>query len=207
MIDPRHFSEFARAGAATVYEANGRQGDVSPDIRAMVPGAAVAGRAFCVSCHPGDNLAIHRAVAVAEKGDILVVAGHGKACGYIGDILGEAAVCRGIVGAVVDGSVRDIAELRKLPFPVWARSFAIRSASKHQPGKLAVAIECGGVTVAHGDTVVCDDDGVCIVASAATEAVLRATRARLQAETDFRSRLRQGALTLDLLDLRAVAEG
>src|SRR5690349_18198617 len=102
----------------------------------MVQGLAIAGPAFCAVCERGDNLALHRAVAEASAGDIIVVAGHGEPCGYLGDILAEAARCRGIAGIIVDGSVRDAAELRKLRFPVWARGLAIRGATKTEPGHI-----------------------------------------------------------------------
>lgn len=202
MIDRAGLDELARAGAATVCAANGERGDVSPRIGAMTGGLTVAGRAFCVACDPADNLAIHRAVAEASQGEILVVAGHGSECGYIGDILAVAAMSRGVVGAVVDGSVRDLAELRKLQFPVWASGLAIRSASKKRPGSVAVDIEIGGVGVSPGDIVVADDDGVCVVALADAAAVLEATRTRAAAEVRVRARLREGETTLDLLNLR-----
>jgi 4-hydroxy-4-methyl-2-oxoglutarate aldolase len=202
MIEASQLQFFARAGAATVYEAYGRIGDLDPLVRAMVPGMAVAGPAFCVQCERGDNLALHRAVAEASAGDVVVVSGHGEACGYLGDILAEAAACRGIAGVVVDGFVRDVAELTKMRFPVWARGLAIRGATKVRAGVTGGPVRCGGVEFAPGDLVVCDDDGVCAVARDDIARVFEATRNRLAQEVAIRDRLRQGALTLDLLDLR-----
>jgi 4-hydroxy-4-methyl-2-oxoglutarate aldolase len=193
---------FAGAGAASVHEAYGRRGDLDPAIRAIVPGLAVAGPAFCAICERGDNLALHRAVAEASAGEIIVVSGHGEACGYLGDILAEAAICRGIAGIVVDGSVRDASELRKMRFPVWAGGLAIRGATKTHPGLIGTVIQCGGVQIAPGDLIVADDDGVCAVPRANVAAVMDATKDRLAREIAIRDRLRQGALTLDLLDLR-----
>lgn len=202
MTDADQHGFFARAGAATVHEAYGRKGNLDPHIRAIVPGFAIAGPAFCALCEDGDNLALHRAVAEALPGDIIVVAGHGVPCGYLGDILAEAARCRGIAGIVVDGSVRDAAELRKMGYPVWARGLAIRGADKMKPGRIGAAIRCGGVDVSPGDLMVADDDGVCAVARADIGKVGEMTKDRLARENDIRDRLRQGALTLDLLDLR-----
>ncbi|RTL99479.1 MAG: 4-carboxy-4-hydroxy-2-oxoadipate aldolase/oxaloacetate decarboxylase [Hyphomicrobiales bacterium] len=193
---------FARAGAATVYEAYGRAGNLDPALRAIVPGLAVAGPAFCARCEPGDNLALHRAVAEAAPGDVIVLSGNGEACGYLGDILAEAAACRGIAGVVVDGFVRDAAELNRMRFPVWARGLAIRGATKVHPGELGRPVECGGMRIAPGDLVVADDDGACVVASADIDRVFDSTGRRLAQEVEIRERLRQGSLTLDLLDLR-----
>lgn len=202
MIEASQLRFFARAGAATVYEAYGRIGDLDPGIRTMVPGLAIAGPAFCVSCERGDNLALHRAVAEAAAGDVIVLSGHGEACGYLGDILAEAAACRGIAGVVVDGFVRDAAELTKMRFPVWARGLAIRGATKIHAGSIGAPVQCGGVRIAPGDLVVADDDGVCAVASVDLSRVFESTGERLAQEIAMRDRLRQGALTLDLLDLR-----
>ena len=180
-------NRFAAAGAATVYEAYGRKGDVNPAIRRISSSRQIAGPAYCVGCAIGDNLALHRAVAEASAGDILV----------------EAAMARGIAGIVVDGSVRDAAELIRMDFPVWARGLAIRGATKNQPGSIGEPIDCGGIRVANGDIVVADDDGVAIVERADVSQVATGMNARLEQEVAMRDALRQGALTLDLLSLRS----
>lgn len=202
MTESTPYDEFARAGVATVYEAYGRRGDLDPVIRRISSRRAIAGPAFCVACERGDNLALHRAVAEARPGDILVVAGHQGSYGYLGDILAEAALVRGIAGIVVDGCVRDAGELRRLDFPVWARGLAVRGATKTAPGRIGVAIDCGGIGIAPGDLIVADDDGVAAVAGQDVETVAAAVQARLEMESRMRDKLRQGALTLDLLDLR-----
>lgn len=202
MSDGMHTEFFAQAGAASVHEAYGRRGDLDPAIRSMIAGLTIAGPAFCAMCDRGDNLALHRAVAEASAGDVIVVSGHGEPCGYLGDILAEAAICRGIAGIVVDGSVRDVAELRKMRFPVWARGLAIRGATKTHPGRIGAMIQCGGIEIAAGDLIVADDDGVCAVPRANVSQLLEATKKRLAQEIVIRDHLRRGALTLDLLDLR-----
>lgn len=202
MTDTPDCRTFAEAGSATVYEAYGRRGDLDPAIRLVGATVAVAGPAFCVACVRGDNLALHRAVAEAAPGDVLVVAGHGGAYGYLGDILAEAAIARGIAGVVVDGAVRDVMELRRLGFPVWARGLAIRGATKSERGEIGIAVDCGGVRIEPGDLIVADDDGVMAVRRADTGRVSQAMKARIQLEIEMRERLRAGALTLDLLNLR-----
>lgn len=202
MIDAEKLEIFRRAGAATVHEAYGRKGDLAPGLRAMTGGICIAGTAFTAVCERGDNLAIHRAVAEAGNDDVLVVCGHGELVGYLGDILAEAALSRGIAGAVIDGGCRDIAELRRMRFPVWARDLAIRGATKTRPGSLSKPIWIGSVGVAPGDLVVADDDGVCVVSATDVDRVLEATLSRLAQEEIIREKLRDGHLTLDLLNLR-----
>ena len=200
-------ANFAAAGAATVYEAYGRKGDLDPSIRRISSGRQIAGPAFCASCTMGDNLALHRAVAAASRGDVLVVAGHGAEYGYLGDILAEAAIARGIAGIIVDGFVRDAAELRKLDFPVWARGLAIRGATKTQPGHIGHPIDCGGIRVENGDLIVADDDGVTVVPQADVAKTAGNVEERLKQESAMRDELRRGALTLDLLGLRKYLAG
>ena len=70
-----------------------------------------------MSCHPGDNLAVHRAVLAAGPGDVLVVDAGGHLAGYWGEILAVAARYRGVAGLVIDGGCRDTAALRRMNFP------------------------------------------------------------------------------------------
>jgi 4-hydroxy-4-methyl-2-oxoglutarate aldolase len=196
-------TDLVAAGAATVYEAAGRRGALDPGIVAFSAAAAVGGRAVPVGCHPGDNLAIHRAVAEAGEGDVLVIDGAAVMVGYLGDILAQAAQERGVSGAVIDGGARDLEALRDLGFPVWARGPAIPGASKVVPGRIGEPIVCGGVQVAWGDLVVADVDGVVAVPAAEVETVAAAVARRLAFEEDVRAGLARGETTLDLLDLRA----
>lgn len=203
MSEPALLERLAAAGAATVHEAAGRRGDLDPRIHPISASGVLGGTALPVECHPGDNLAVHRAVAAAKPGDVLVVDGAGVMVGYLGDILAEASIVRGIRGLVIDGGVRDVGTLRQLGFPVWATGPAMRGAAKLVPGRIGEPVVCGGVAVAPGDLIVADEDGVVAVPAALAEAVADAADAREASERTLRERLRGGELTLDLLDLRA----
>jgi 4-hydroxy-4-methyl-2-oxoglutarate aldolase len=193
------------AGAATVYEGAGRRGALDAGVAAVGRSRCVVGSALTVRCHVGDNLAIHAALERAAPGDMLVVDGAGAAVGYLGDVLAVAAQVRGVVGAVIDGAVRDVAEIDRLGFPVWARHRAIRGATKHEPGDVGAPIVCGGVAVDTGDVIVADADGVVAVARSALAATVTATERRLRREREIVSQLRSGALTLDVMGLRGDA--
>lgn len=195
-------AELAGAGSTTVYEAAGQQGAMDPEIRALGPGRAIAGRALTVRCTPGDNLGVHQAIAAAEAGDVLVVDGGGAEVGYLGDVLAVAAQTRGVRGAVVAGGVRDLSGLDELGFEAWARGPAITAATKRIEGEVGVPIVCGGVLVRPGDVVVADRDGVAVVPGDNMKDVVDQVRARIRREDDLRAQIRAGALTLDLLGLR-----
>jgi 4-hydroxy-4-methyl-2-oxoglutarate aldolase len=192
--------------SATVHEAAGRLGAAAPRLKPIDPQWHLAGPAFTVLCEGGDNLWIHRGLYAAEPGDVLVVATAGDdEYGYWGEILAEAAIARGLAGLVIDGCVRDAAELRALGFPVFARGLAIRGTVKRPGarGALGVPVAVGGAIVAPGDLVVADVDGVAVVEQARVDDVLAAADERVAKEQELVRRLHDGATTLELLGLEA----
>ncbi len=198
--------QFAEFDPATLHEAGGRIGAVDHAIKPVAAGARVAGRAFTARCHPGDNLAIHRAVAAAESGDVLVVDAGGHVAGYWGEVLAVAAQARGIQALIIDGGVRDSVAQRRRGFPVWARGVSILGTVKVTPGAIGEPITCGGVPVRTGDYVIADDDGVVVIPHERAAEVIEAARQRVEKEADLMERLAAGELTLDLLKLRDVLQ-
>jgi 4-hydroxy-4-methyl-2-oxoglutarate aldolase len=197
----------AAIDSATLHEAQGRLGAVDPAIKPVWPAPRLAARAFTAHCHAGDNLAIHRAVAAAEPGDVLVVDAGGHVAGYWGEILCVAAQARGIAGLIIDGGCRDLEGVTALGFPIWARGVSIAGCVKVTPGTIGEPIVLGGILVRTGDFVVADTDGVAIVTAEALDGALDASERRLAKERDMMASLRAGALTLDLLGLRGHLPG
>ena len=194
----------AELGAATLGETGGRA--MRDRIRPAWSGATVIGPAVPVTCTPGDNLAVHVAVATAPAGSVLVVdVGDIPELGYWGEVLTTGAQTRGIAGLVIDGGVRDVAALEALGFPAFSATIALRGASKMRPGSVGRRADVGGVDVELGDWVVADVDGVVIVPGASIEDVIAEGRARAQKESHFFDRLRDGATTVELLDLDTTA--
>jgi 4-hydroxy-4-methyl-2-oxoglutarate aldolase len=199
-------AELGAAGVATVHEA-GASGLLDPAITPIQAGARVGGSAVTVSCAPGDNIMVHAAVEVIEPGDILVIATTSPADnGLFGELLATSVMTRGCAGVVVDGGVRDVSDLRRLGLPVWTRVVYAAGTVKDTAGKVNAPVVCGGVTVAPGDVVVADDDGVVVVARERAPEVLDAVRARLAREDETRARLASGELGLDLYGFREKLE-
>jgi 4-hydroxy-4-methyl-2-oxoglutarate aldolase len=187
-------------GSATLGEAGART--MHPRIRPMWRGAALAAPAVPVRCSPGDNLAIHAAIANTSDGQALVVdVGAVAERGYWGEVLTTGAQARGLSGLVIDGGVRDLAAIESHGFPVFASLAALRGASKELPGSVGLPVQVGGVRVEFGDWVVGDVDGVVIVPGADLVQVLEAGQARAATEIGLFEALRQGRTTVDLLGL------
>ncbi|GEC03212.1 4-carboxy-4-hydroxy-2-oxoadipate aldolase/oxaloacetate decarboxylase [Streptomyces spinoverrucosus] len=190
-------------GVATVHEAQGRTGLLDPALRPVWPGAHIAGTAVTVSVPPGDNWMIHVAVEQCREGDVLVVAPTSPSeAGYFGDLLATAVAARGVRGVVIDAGCRDVADLRRMGFPVWARHISAFGTVKETLGDVNTPIVCAGQYVVPGDVIVADDDGVVVVPRRDAATVLAASRAREEKEAANRKRYESGELSLDVAAMR-----
>ena len=188
---------------ATLHETLGKRHTLWPSIRPLWRPLSLCGPAFTVQARPGDNLATHRALAVAPAGSVLVVSHEGdNECGGWGEIASVAALVRGLRGLVTDGAVRDTESCQRLGFPIFSQGVSIKGTTKAYPGAVNVPIVCAGALVRPGDYVVADEDGVVVVPREEAEDVLRRARERDQREAEIMERLRAGELTVDLLGLR-----
>jgi 4-hydroxy-4-methyl-2-oxoglutarate aldolase len=172
------------------------------NVRSMVSGCTAVGPAFTFEFEPGDNLAVHRAVAAAPRGSVLVGACHEPAeVGVFGAILATAAHRAGLAGLVTDAFVRDREMLRAAGFPVFASGCAPRKATKQSPGRLQVTVTFGAQAVAPGDLVCADDDGIVTVPrDDVAIALAQAADSRALEETLI-ERVRSGETTLKVLGI------
>lgn len=187
-------------GSATLGESGARR--MHSRIKPVWKGARFAAPAFPVRCTPGDNLAIHVAVARAPAGSALVAdMGGTRDFGYWGEVLTTGAETRGVAALVIDACVRDCDALEAHGFPVFATGLALTGADKTHAGSIGQPVTVGDVAVTTGDWVVGDTDGVVVIPGAELETVLAAGRARADKEAGLFAALRAGATTLELLDL------
>lgn len=184
--------------SATLLEASATLIDIDPEIQTAWPGARLVGPAFTVQGAGGDNLALHLAVLEASPGDVLVVDAGAAPHGHWGEILTVAAQTRGIAGLLIDGGVRDKAEMHYLGFPVFSRRNAIRGTRKDFPGVFGRDVRIGGRAISAGDLIVGDVDGVVAIPNADITRVLDAADTRVAEEADFLARLRNGESTIHL---------
>jgi 4-hydroxy-4-methyl-2-oxoglutarate aldolase len=198
----------SRFSAATVHEAIGRSGAFPSSLKPIARGMKVCGPALTVECAPGDNLTIHAAIDGARTGDVLVVDYKGFVeAGPFGDIMGAACVAKGVAGLVIDGCVRDSADLSAMRFPVFSRGLSIKGTTKERPGAVGVPIVCADVPVSPGDVILGDDDGLVVVPMDRLADAIDASARRVEHERAMLERIRAGASTLDLLGLRGKLTG
>jgi 4-hydroxy-4-methyl-2-oxoglutarate aldolase len=203
--DRKVIEAYRGLGAATVYEAAGRVGSVHPAIKPLAKGVRILGPAVTVRCHPRDNLMLHKALQIAQEGDILVAATDGYPdAGYWGGLMATSAVARKLGGLAIDGCVRDSEEIVQMGFPVFCRGTCIRGTTKGILGVVNLPILFGDVVVNPGDLVLGDDDGLVIVAQADIEKVLAASRKRVENEKEKTAALAAGTSSVELNKLEPV---
>jgi RraA family protein len=177
-------------------------------VRPRHAGGKLAGPAFTVRVAPGDNLMVHKAIDIAEPGDVLVVdAGGVLEQAIIGEIMAAWAAKRGIAGFVIDGAIRDLETISAGTFPVYARGVTHRGPYKNGPGEIGVPVSIGGMVVHPGDIVVGDRDGVVAVPQADAETVLAAARAQKQKEEATLRAIAAGAIDRKWVDETLRARG
>jgi 4-hydroxy-4-methyl-2-oxoglutarate aldolase len=206
-VSGERYAELARLGSATVYEAAGRGGYVDAELVQVIPGSRAAGPARTVRCGQDDNLMVHAVMAEVQLGEVLVLTmPEPRPVALIGELLATQAKAHGAAAILVDGSVRDVAELAEMGLPIWARWVRVKGATKELPGEIGGVVSVGGAAIRTGDAVVLDADGVAIVGADRVGQALGAARERAKRETVKRAKLEAGALSYDLDGLRERVE-
>jgi 4-hydroxy-4-methyl-2-oxoglutarate aldolase len=176
-------AEYQSISPTTLADVLGRERVLDSGIRPLwSPMPRVAGPAFTVRCAPGDNLMLHAAIHRADRGSVIVVQAGDVDYAVSGGNVCAVAQRRGVAAFVVDGVIRDIAEVRDMGFPVFARGVMPVPGGKNVVEPLNEPVQCGGVTVAAGDVVVADEEGIVVVPVARREQVLGEAQAKAALE-------------------------
>ena len=177
------YSKFRKISPTAYADALERQQFMDINIKKVwTPIPRIAGKAYTVKCYPGDNLMLHAAIYRAEPGTVIVVESGTLDYAVSGGNVCAIAQKRGIAGFVVDGVIRDVAEVREAKFPVFARGIMPKPGVKQTLGTLNEPVNCGGVEVHPGDIVVADEEGIAVIPAAKLESVYEIALAQTQKE-------------------------
>lgn len=182
-VDAGLVEKFRGLPVANISDSMSRMAAAGHRLRPMHAHGPLAGPALTVRTRPGDNLMLHKAIDIAEPGDVIVVDGGGDLTNALmGELMLAHAIKRGVAGFVLDASVRDADAFRERNLPVFAAGITHRGPYKDGPGEINVAIAIAGMVIEPGDLIVGDSDGVLCVPFAKVEAVLTATTKKNAAE-------------------------
>jgi 3-hexulose-6-phosphate synthase/6-phospho-3-hexuloisomerase len=197
--DPRQV--LCKVSTANLADAMHRSGDME-GIRKLAGGGRIVGRAVTVRAYPGDWSKPVEAIDIAQKGDILVIDAGGTGKAVWGELASQSCKVKGIVAVVIDGFARDIEDIEKIKFSVFARGVKPAAGEPKGFGEINVPITCGNVDVKPGDFIVCDSDGVVVVPK--EEAVEIANRAQdiLERENRVREEIKEGSTLSKVLSLK-----
>ena len=201
--DAKSLATLEKLGTSTTHEALGRYQLMKPYMRPIWAGASIAGPAVTILAQPGDNWMLHVAIEQCQPGDIVVLGCTAdNTDGMIGDLIATSLKARGVKGVILDAGCRDVATLKEMGFPIWARAISSKGTVKATLGSVNIPIVCAGVYVEPGDAVVADDDGVVVVPKKYVVETAAKAQKRADDEEAKRTKLAAGALGLDMYNMR-----
>lgn len=187
-------NRFRGLASANLADAMGRFNFMDPAIAAR-SGLPLCGLAVTVLARPADNLMIHKALQLAESGDVVVVSTSGNTTSAVfGELMCHTAAAKGLGGIIVDGAIRDVDGITALRFPAFSRTICAGGCDKDGPGEINVPIACGNTVVMPGDIVVGDESGVAVVPRDQAELVLQLVHELMARETARISEIKRGTL-------------
>lgn len=186
-------NKFRSLPVANVSDVMSRMTAGGAPLRPFYTGPRMVGAAVTVKARPGDNLMVHKALDIAEPGDIVVVdAGGDLSNAIIGELMVAHAAKRGLGGIVIFGAIRDSEELQAGAFPVFAVGVTHRGPYKDGPGEVNVSIAINGMVIAPGDLICGDADGLLSVPLVDVDTVFEAASKKHAAETKQMENIKLG---------------
>ncbi len=191
-----------KVSTANISDAMHRSGHME-GIRAVSgTGERVAGRAVTVRTYPGDWAKTVEAIDVAEKGDIIVIDSGGTGKAVWGELASWSCKRKGVSAVVIDGTTRDLEDIRKIGFPVFAREVKPTAGEPKGFGEINVPIKCGNIPVKPRDYIVGDLDGVVVVPKEKAVEVANRALDVFEKENRIRKEIRKGSTLSRVLKIK-----
>jgi 3-hexulose-6-phosphate synthase/6-phospho-3-hexuloisomerase len=191
--------------SCVVADSQERAGVMRSYMRPLTTDVRFVGPALTVQLEPGNQVDCLDALSVAQAGDVIVIDAAGETETSIwGGLMSGLCKMKGVVGAVIDGAMRDTDETRALGFHIVSKAIVPRSthspySGRMDPIEINVPIQCAGVMVHPGDLVLADEIGVVVIPLDKAVAVLQAAQAQAEKEELTRAKIRQGKTVEELL--------
>lgn len=200
-VTPEWVEKFKTMPVANVSDCMSRMEAGGASLRPMHAGGVLAGPAFTVKTRPGDNLMVHKALAMAQAGDVIVVdAGGDLTNAIIGEIMTATAQRKGLAGIIIHGAIRDSGEIAQANLPVYAAGVTHRGPYKDGPGEINVPVSFGGMVIQPGDLILGDEDGCLCIPRGEVAAVYAATAAKNDAEAKMMEDIANDRLDTSWID-------
>ena len=178
---------------ALLSDVMNKAGAMDHDMKNQSGQCRMAGPAFTLRVHTADILMVGKAVSLCPPGRVLVIDGQGELNTALwGSIITVAARIKGMEGVVIDGAIRDLEEIRREQFPVFARAVVPNAGGAEYAGEVNVPVQCGGIAVHPDDWIVGDEDGVVVIPSGRLRGVIQRAQKLLQVEKEIEQSVRAG---------------
>lgn len=194
-VDADTVAKYRGLPVANVSDVMARNSGGGARLRPLHAGGAMVGPALTVRTRPGDNLMIHKALKMAERGDVIVVdAGGDLTHAMVGEMMLSHAIAIGVAGVVINGAVRDYGWIKDSNFPVFAAGITHRGPYRDGPGEINVPVALDGMMVEPGDLMLGDDDGLLCVPFDQAAGIHAAAKAKNEAEVKILANTQAGKL-------------
>lgn len=181
---------------------------ISSELRPFHKKNKLVGTAVTVKTRPGDNLMVHKAIDMAERGDVIVVDAGGDLSNAIaGEIMMRLAQKKNISGFVINGAIRDSGAFSEDIFPVYAKGVTHKGPYKDGPGEINIPISIGGMLIESGDILVGDEDGLAVVPHEDAEDVLKLAKQQQQKEEAIFQSIEDGTVDRKWVDRTLKSKG
>lgn len=199
-IDEKTIELLKLVSTPNVSDAMHRKGAMK-NIHSICQGTKAVGRAVTVQTFPGDWAKSVEAINVAEPGDVIVINNNSAHVAPWGELATLSSINKGVAGVVIDGAVRDVDDIRRLNFPVFATSIVPNAGEPKGFGEINAEIQCGGQTVKPGDFIVGDDNGVVVIPGERAYEIARRGAEVEKNERRIRDEIKRGKTLSEVLYL------
>ena len=200
-IEKAQVEAFRSLPVANVSDAMSRICALGNNLRPMHRSGNLAGPALTVRSRPGDNLMLHKAIDMAQPGDVIVIDAAGEtANSLMGELMLAHAIRRGVAGFVMNGAIRDAEAFLERNIPVFAVGVTHRGPYRTGPGEIGLPIAINGTVIEPGDLILGDLDGVLCVPKADAADIFKAATKKHEAETKQMAETEAGTVSREWVD-------